>query len=96
LAPPRICGQLDQCCRMRPAPAEFPGQPLLPSVRRPEAVGGELRPFDSFDAAAAEAAVSRLYGGIHFAFDNYDGLASGHCIGQAITDRVRFRNEDDE
>lgn len=52
----------------------------------------EPRTFDSFDAAAAEAAVSRLYGGIHFAFDNDDGLASGQCIGQAITDRVRFRN----
>jgi hypothetical protein len=56
----------------------------------------EPRTFDSFDAAAAEAAVSRLYGGIHFAFDNDDGLDSGQCIGQAITDRVRFRNKDDE
>jgi membrane-associated phospholipid phosphatase len=54
------------------------------------------RTFDSFDEAAAEAAVSRLYGGIHFAFDNEDGLASGKCIGQAITDRVRFRNKNDE
>jgi hypothetical protein len=56
----------------------------------------EPRTFDSFDDAAAEAAVSRLYGGIHFAFDNDDGLASGQCIGQAITDRVRFRYEDDK
>jgi hypothetical protein len=56
----------------------------------------EPRTFDSFDEAAAEAAVSRLYGGIHFAFDNDDGLASGQCIGQAINERVRFRNEDDE
>ena len=52
----------------------------------------EPRTFDSFDAAAAEAAVSRLYGGIHFAFDNDDGLAAGQCIGQAISDRVRFTN----
>jgi PAP2 superfamily len=56
----------------------------------------ESRTFDSFDAAAAEAAVFRLYDGIHFAFDNDDGLDSGQCIGQAITDRVRFRNEDGE
>lgn len=55
----------------------------------------EPRTFDSFDEAAAEAAVSLLYGGIHFAFDNDDGLASGHCIGQAINERVRFRNEDE-
>jgi hypothetical protein len=52
----------------------------------------EPRTFGSFDEAAAEAAVSRLYGGIHFPFDNDDGLASGQCIGQAITDRVHFTN----
>ncbi len=56
----------------------------------------EPRTFDSFDEAAAEAAVSRQYGGIHFSFDNYDGLSTGQCIGQAINERVRFRNEDDE
>jgi hypothetical protein len=48
------------------------------------------RTFKSFDEAAAEAAVSRLYGGIHFAFDNEHGLTSGSCIGQAILDIVRF------
>jgi hypothetical protein len=51
----------------------------------------EARSFASFDEAAAEAAVSRLYGGIHYTFDNDDGLAAGHCVGQAIIDRVRFR-----
>jgi membrane-associated phospholipid phosphatase len=56
----------------------------------------EARSFSSFEAAAAEAAVSRLYGGIHFTFDNDDGLSAGQCIGQAINERVRFRNEDDE
>jgi hypothetical protein len=56
----------------------------------------EPRTFDSFADAAAEAAVSRLYGGIHFSFDNHDGLSAGQCIGQAINERVRFRNEDDE
>jgi hypothetical protein len=49
------------------------------------------RSFRSFDEAAAEAAVSRLYGGIHYAFDNDDGLEAGHCIAQAIISRVRFR-----
>ena len=37
------------------------------------------RRFDSFAEAASEAAISRLYGGIHFSFDNDDGLASGQC-----------------
>ena len=52
------------------------------------------RTFSSFDEAAAEAAISRLYGGIHFSFDNDDGLAAGQCIGQAIHDRVSFRVND--
>jgi hypothetical protein len=52
--------------------------------------------FSSFDEAAQEAAVSRLCGGIHFPFDNDDGLSAGQCIGQAIIDRVRFRDEDND
>jgi hypothetical protein len=50
------------------------------------------RAFSSFNEAAAEAAVSRLYGGIHYAFDNNDGRSSGLCIGQAINNRVRFKD----
>jgi membrane-associated phospholipid phosphatase len=56
----------------------------------------EPRSFSSFDEAAAEAAVSRLYGGIHFSFDNHDGLAAGRCIGQAIIDHVRFKGGDND
>jgi PAP2 superfamily len=55
----------------------------------------EPRTFNSFDEAAAEAAVSRLYGGIHFPFDNDDGLASGRCIGQVFHDRVSFNDDGD-
>jgi hypothetical protein len=54
----------------------------------------EPRMFGSFDEAAHEAAASRLCGGLHFSFGNDDGLASERCIGQAIIDRVRFRDED--
>lgn len=53
----------------------------------------KARTFDSFEEAAAEAAVSRLYGGIHYTFDNRDGLAAGRCIGQAIRDRLHFEND---
>ena len=42
---------------------------------------GVTRRFRSFSAAAAEAAISRLYGGIHFRFANEDGLAAGTEIG---------------
>jgi PAP2 superfamily len=51
------------------------------------------RTFNSFADAAAEAAISRLYGGIHFAFDNNNGMVCGECIGQKIHDRVMFRAE---
>jgi hypothetical protein len=51
------------------------------------------RVFNSFDEAAAEAAISRLYGGIHYAFDNNNGIVCGQCIAQKIRDRVSFRTE---
>jgi hypothetical protein len=36
----------------------------------------EPRSFNSFDEAAQEAVASRLYGGIHFPFDNDEGLSA--------------------
>ena len=42
------------------------------------------RSFTSFSQAAGEAADSRLYGGIHFDFDNADGLAAGQALGQYV------------
>ncbi|MFO0950479.1 MAG: vanadium-dependent haloperoxidase [Isosphaeraceae bacterium] len=42
---------------------------------------GATRRFSSFDQAAAEAGQSRIYGGIHYAFDNTAGLALGRQIG---------------
>jgi membrane-associated phospholipid phosphatase len=55
----------------------------------------EPRTFGSFAEAAAEAAMSRLYGGIHYSFDNVEGLAAGQCVGRAIGDRVRFKRDPD-
>jgi hypothetical protein len=49
-----------------------------------ESLAGVTRSFDSFDAAAAEAGQSRIYGGIHFQFDNQNGLASGHALAQFL------------
>jgi len=49
------------------------------------------RTFRSFDEAAEEAAASRLYGGIHYPFDNDDGLGAGWCIGDWIRQRVQFK-----
>ncbi len=43
----------------------------------------------TFEAKAQEAALSRLYGGIHFRSDNEVGLDLGHKVGQAVVDRVK-------
>jgi membrane-associated phospholipid phosphatase len=43
------------------------------------------RSFGSFLLAAQEAAVSRLYGGIHFRAAIENGLAQGRCIGGAAS-----------
>ncbi|MDZ4087398.1 MAG: vanadium-dependent haloperoxidase [Tabrizicola sp.] len=43
--------------------------------------GFEPRRFPSFAAAAEEAALSRLYGGIHFRFGNQAGLDQGRAVG---------------
>ena len=47
------------------------------------------RSFTSFNAAANEAAISRLYGGIHFRFDIENGLTEGHCIAQNVVAKVK-------
>jgi hypothetical protein len=46
------------------------------------------RSFPNFTSAAQEAALSRLYGGIHFPMDNNAGLGTGQCVGNAIVSRV--------
>ena len=41
--------------------------------------------FASFREAGEEAAISRLYGGIHFRSAIEHGLEQGRCIGEAVT-----------
>jgi RHS repeat-associated protein len=50
------------------------------------------RSFTSFDAAAAEAGQSRIYGGIHFQFANRDGLTLGKQIGDYVTTNLMADN----
>ncbi len=44
----------------------------------------KTRSFTSFQQAAEEAGLSRIYGGIHFNFDNEAGLTSGKAIGEFV------------
>lgn len=49
-----------------------------------QALGYAPRSFDSFFAMAQEAAISRLYGGIHYRSAIEAGLEQGRCIGQQV------------
>ncbi len=49
-----------------------------------EGVPGVTRSFNSFRAAAEEAGRSRIFGGIHYEFDNRNGLAVGRRVGEAV------------
>lgn len=51
----------------------------------------DIRPrsFHSFREAAAEAAISRLYGGIHYRDAIVNGQAEGRSLGQKIVARVK-------
>lgn len=67
--------------------ALFFGTDDLVFITGSDALPGVSRSFPSFSAAAAEAAMSRVYGGIHYRFASQDGLNAGTQIG-----RFTFRN----
>ncbi len=46
------------------------------------------RHFSSFNEAAEEAGLSRIYGGIHFSFDNSAGRNLGSQVGTAVIARL--------
>ncbi|MCB9882638.1 MAG: vanadium-dependent haloperoxidase [Planctomycetes bacterium] len=58
-------------------------------VHNPE-LGYAPRSYTSILDAALEAAVSRIYGGIHYRSACDLGVVQGQCIGQAILSRVRI------
>jgi len=49
-----------------------------------DALPGVTRRFTGFWAAAEEAGMSRIYGGIHWQFDNTDGLAGGKKVAEHV------------
>jgi hypothetical protein len=55
------------------------------------ALGHAARRFGSFEAAADEAAQSRLLGGIHYHIGNENGKALGRCVGRLVLERLRTR-----
>ncbi len=54
------------------------------------AFGLPKRPFKSFKQAAAEASISRLYGGIHYRAAIENGVAQGNNIGGYINNKLKM------
>jgi hypothetical protein len=50
--------------------------------------GMEPRSYTSFEQAASEAAISRLYGGIHYRAAIENGLDMGRCVAQRALDNI--------
>jgi hypothetical protein len=50
--------------------------------------GQKTRSFSSFHAAADEAGISRLYGGIHYRDAIVQGLSQGHCVAKEVINQL--------
>jgi hypothetical protein len=53
--------------------------------------GLPVRKFSSFYEASSEAAISRLYGGIHYRPAIEEGLSQGRKVGGLIVSRIKTR-----
>ena len=54
---------------------------------------GMERDFNSFHQAAAEAAISRVYGGIHYRSGMEAGAEQGKRVGQLIIERLKLKDQ---
>ena len=53
--------------------------------------GLPVRKFTSFEQAAAEASISRLYGGIHYRSAIENGIVQGKSIGNLVVDKIKLK-----
>jgi len=53
--------------------------------------GIQPRDFTSFRQAAAEASISRVYGGIHYQFDCDNGNERGTKLGEFVVQRLKMK-----
>lgn len=56
--------------------------------------GLTARKFESFSKAAEEAAISRLYGGIHYRPAVENGMIEGKALGSYVLEKVKTRKEE--
>ena len=62
----------------------FYGTDAISFTTASDSLPGVFRNFKSLAACADEVGMSRIYGGIHFQFDNVDGKRSGEKIAQYV------------
>ncbi|MDT0630261.1 vanadium-dependent haloperoxidase [Rubrivirga litoralis] len=67
------------------------GEPFAFDDTTEVAYGLPVRRFASFRAAAEEAAISRLYGGIHYRMAAEHGVEQGRGVGRLHVDRLQTR-----
>ena len=51
------------------------------------------RKFDSFIGASEEAAISRLYGGIHYMMAIEEGVSQGQKVGNYVVEKIQTLKE---
>jgi hypothetical protein len=56
--------------------------------------GLTARSFKSFMNAADEAAISRMYGGIHYRPAVENGMIEGRALGNYVLEKIRTRKEE--
>jgi hypothetical protein len=66
--------------------ARFFGTDHIPFQARSDSLPGVRRSFTTFSQAADECGLSRIYGGIHFAFSNRDGQQAGAALANYVMD----------
>lgn len=64
------------------------GSSLIEPGKPPEDI--QLAPWKTFTAAAEEAGLSRIYGGIHFRKANEEGQKMGEQVGARVWEKVQF------
>lgn len=73
--------------------AGFYGTDAIPFVATSDSLPGVTRNFTSLAACADEIGMSRIYGGIHFQFDNVRGKDSGRMVGDFISRNFLLAND---
>jgi hypothetical protein len=72
----------------------FYGTDAIAFTAKSDSVPGVQRAFTSLAACADEIGMSRIYGGIHFQFDNREGKLSGKRIGDYVSTNFLLPNND--